>query len=311
MLKKIIIGLIITGLVLIIIYFFFPSVLINISMYMERSSAGLEVKSIQIDDHKVIYAEGGTGETLLFIHGYAQNKENWYMIAKYLTPGYHVVSLDLPGFGKSSKIESKNYNIKEQTKRLDEFCNKLNLGKFHIIGNSMGGTLAGSYALYAKEKVLSLSLLNTGGVPKAEKSEFQKILEKGDKNPFIIETRMDFDEFLKWIFVEVPPIPGPVKDYFILQAKKNKEFNEKIGKDLMNEKYAIDTFGIRKNKIKTLIIWGDKDRLCHVSAAYILHKEIPNSKLVIIKDCGHAPMFEKPEETVEQFKKFLTDKTTN
>ncbi len=308
MLKKILIGLLIIGLISVAIYFFFPGVLVDLSMYAERNAAGLEVKSVQVDDHRVMYMEGGTGETLLFIHGYGQNKENWNMIAKYLTPDYHVVSLDLPGFGESSKIESENYSIKEQAKRLDRFCEKVNLEKFHIIGNSMGGSLAGCYALYAKEKVLSLALFNTSGVPKAEKSELQKVIEKGDKNPFIIETRMDFDEFLKWVFVKVPPMPGPVKDYFIEQAKKNKKFHEKIGKDLMDEKFAIDTSGLRKNKIKTLILWGDKDRLCHVSAAHILHKEIPGSKLVILKECGHGPMFEKPEEAAEHYVNFLIGK---
>ncbi|MDY6933378.1 MAG: alpha/beta hydrolase [Spirochaetota bacterium] len=311
MLKKIIIGLLIIALIPIAIYFFFPSVLVDITMYAERSAAGLEVKSIQLDDHKVMYVEGGKGETLLFIHGYGQNKENWNRMAKYLTRDYHVVSLDLPGFGESSKIESMNYNITEQAKRLDAFCERVNLERFHIIGNSMGGSLAGCYALYAREKVLSLALFNTSGVPKAEKSELMKMLDEGGKNPFEIETRMDFDQFLKWVFVTVPPIPGPVKDYFIKQAKENREFLENIGEDLMDEKYAIDTSGLRKNKIKTLILWGDKDRLCHISGAYILHKEIPDSKLVILKDCGHAPMLERPEETAEHYVNFLIGKTNN
>ncbi|MDY6855979.1 MAG: hypothetical protein SWO11_14985 [Thermodesulfobacteriota bacterium] len=57
----------------------------------------------------------------------------------------------------------------------------------------------------------------------------------------------------------------------------NREFNEKIGIDMVDEEFAIDTSGLRKNKIKTLILWGDKDKICHVSAAYILHEEILDS----------------------------------
>ncbi len=75
---------------------------------------------------------------------------------------------------------------------------------------------------------------------------------------------------------------------------------------MTEEKYLIDTSAISRNNIKTLVLWGDKDRLCDISGAHILHKEITGSKLVIIKNCGHGPMFERPDETVQHYVDFLT-----
>ena len=135
MFKKIIISVLIVALIPVTVYLFFPGVVVDIAIFFERNAAGLDVKSVQVDDHNIFYMEGGRGETLLLLHGYGQNKENWNRLAKYMTSNYHVVCIDLPGFGESSKIESKKYGIKEQTKRLDQFCEKLQLNKFHLAGS--------------------------------------------------------------------------------------------------------------------------------------------------------------------------------
>lgn len=306
MLKKILITASVIVLLLIAVYFLFPGLVLDTAMYFERRAAGLELRTALVDDHTIMYLEGGEGENILLIHGYGQNKENWSRMAKFLTPSYHVICIDLLGAGKSSKVESFKYTINNQARFLDKFCEKIGLNTFHIVGNSMGGSVAACYALYAPQKIVSLALFDTAGVPKAEKSDFQKIMSSGGKNPFVIETSMDYDEFLKYVFVETPPIPGPVKNYFVEQAKENRIFNEKIGKDMEEEKYSIDTAGLNRSKIRTLILWGNNDRLCHVSGADILNKEIPGSILIIMDKCGHAPMIERPKETADHYIKFLS-----
>jgi len=64
------------------------------------------------------------------------------------------------------------------------------------------------------------------------------------------------------------------------------------------------------NKINapTLIVWGDSDKLVHISSVPIFEKNIKNSKSVIIKECGHAPMLEKPAETAAAYQDFLKGK---
>ncbi len=64
------------------------------------------------------------------------------------------------------------------------------------------------------------------------------------------------------------------------------------------------------NKITapTLIVWGDSDKLINVSAVQIFKKNIKNSKTAIIKECGHLPMLEKPQETASVYKDFLKGK---
>lgn len=60
--------------------------------------------------------------------------------------------------------------------------------------------------------------------------------------------------------------------------------------------------------VPTLTVWGDSDKVIHVSSVGIFEKNIRNSKAAIIKDCGHLPMMEKPAETASIYQNFLEGK---
>ncbi len=287
----------------VVIYYTFPGVLYAVSMGMMRRGAGLEKKVVKVQDHEIVYIEGGRGDTVLLIHGFTADKDNWTRFAKSLTPDFHVVALDLPGFGESSKIPERSYNIAAQVLRLDQFVSELKLEKFHIAGNSMGGTISGCYAAHFPDKVLTLALFNTGGVYSCEKSELMKRIEKGE-NPLLIEEPGQYDRMLEFVFVQLPTIPGPVKSFLTKKAIAAKAFNEKILKDIFQEMYVMEA-DFPKIKADTLILWGDTDRLIDVSCTKILENGIKNSTTVVMKDCGHLPMLERPEETAKHYLSFI------
>ncbi len=303
--KKILITILVIILVPVVLYFFFPKSLINASIYLQRSSSGLSVKSIDVNDHKFAYMEGGSGETILFVHGYTGNKDNWTALSAHLTPEYHVIAVDLQGHGDSSKVITDKFSIKNQAMWLNEFCEAINIQKFHIAGCSMGGSVSGCYSAAYPDKVLSLALFDTGGVYSAEKSDFIKLLEKGS-NLFKIESVEDFDRLMKYVFVKPPPMPGIFKQFFLEEVLANQEINAKIFADIIEELFSLEPL-LDKIKVKTFVLWGDADKLLHVSAVKILSKGLPFCKSVIMKDCGHCPMIERPEETYSHYNNFLLD----
>ncbi len=101
-------------LVPVVLYLAAPELLVGLAIDLERKSAGLSKGSIVVGDHTVVYLEGGEGETILLVHGFGANKDNWNRLAKYLTPSFHVVAVDLPGFGESTKIQDASYTIAAQ-----------------------------------------------------------------------------------------------------------------------------------------------------------------------------------------------------
>jgi abhydrolase domain-containing protein 6 len=293
------------------LYFVAPASLYEQAITVERNAAGLVKKTVQVDDHQVAYLEGGMGEIIILVHGFGAEKDNWDLFAKYLPPGYHVFIPDIPGFGESTKLHEARYDIASQVKRLDRFAEVLNLGKFHMAGNSMGGMIACEYAAQYPQKVLTLALLAPGGIIAPNKSELIKMFEKG-VNPLLVKNPGDFDRMLSLLFVNPPPFPPPFKKVLEERAMASTAFNEKIFQDMsadFNQPTSPLAPFLPKVQAPVLIIWGDKDKILDVSSIPILEKGLKRRQTVIMKDTGHIPMLEKPQETASVYRDFI-EKTT-
>ena len=274
----------------------------NIIMSL-RGLAGLSEKSIRVGKYTIVYLEGGRGESVLLLHGFGADKDNWNLFSQYVTKKYHVIAPDLPGFGESSKIWSDQYDIAAQVKRVHEFVKEIGLKKFHLAGNSMGGLIAGVYAATYPDEILTLGLLDPAGVIDREPSQLSLELEKGN-NPLIVESVSDYDKLLDFTFVKPPSLPDPLKSHFAEMAVQSKDFNKKVFIEATPGN-QLETI-MREIRAKTLILWGDTDRVLSVSSARVLQKGIENSKVIIMKDCGHMPMIERPEETARYYLEFIS-----
>ena len=125
---------------LILMYFLFPGRLVAMGRALLRRRGGMVQKSVTVDGRTWPYLEGGdrTKPLLLLVHGFAGDKDNWSMIAPYLTRDYHVIAPDLPGFGENERNPELAYDIAAQTRRLKAFADTLGLDRPHLGGNSMG-----------------------------------------------------------------------------------------------------------------------------------------------------------------------------
>ena len=297
------------------IYLLFPETLFNLVVKAGRRYAGLAKKEIQVDDHKIVYLEGGKGQTILLLHGFGANKDNWIRFAKYLANDYHVVIPDIPGFGESSQIQNENYAAESQLKRIDRFTEVLKLERFHLAGNSMGEMLAGMYGAKYPQKVLTLALLAPGGVGSPSLSEVAILLQKGT-NPLLTGNTGDFDRLIKLCFAKPPFIPSQFKKVLAADAVAHRDFNKKIWDDMMGN-LTKEALSARENLLKpylpqiqapVLIIWGDTDKILDVGGVSVLEKNLKNYQTAIMKDTGHTPMLEKPQETASYYVSYLKGK---
>jgi len=279
------------------------STLINSFVNYERNKASLTKKTITVDNFDFVYLEGGEGETILLFHGFGGDKEHWTRFSRYLTDKYRVIAPDSPPAGESTKLESEDYGYMSQVKRLHAFAQKLGLKKYHIAGNSMGGQIAGLYATEYSEEVLSLGLFDAAGVNSRNPSKLSEKLAQG-KNPLIVSNEEEFDYLMKFSFVNPPYIPGFFKTDIMRKSAANKKYNEKVFSEIRSDGNLLET-RLSKIKAKTLILWGDTDNIIDVSSTEAFQKGIKDNKVVILKDCGHAPMLELPEETAKHYLEFI------
>ncbi len=273
------------------------SIVLPIAIKWERGKADLEKKTVQVDQFAFVYLEGGNpqGESILFVHGFGGDKDNWTRISKFFAEDYHLVLVDLPGFGENNRIPSEDYSHLAQSKRLKKFVDSIGLKTFHIVGNSMGGAISGQFTHDNPTNVKSISFINAAGVKSPNPSTLSKELEQG-RNPLIVESPEDFDRLMLFTMVKPPYIPNFLKNYFSERAIDNAAFNKKILSDYRKLNYPLEKI-LPKITQPSLVLWGDTDRVIDVSSVEVFQKLLRKTKIVIMKDCGHIPMIERPEET--------------
>src|SRR6185503_21237491 len=97
--------------------------------------------NITINNVGIEYDECGNGDTtLLFVHGWCINKDYWDDQKKYFCNKYKVVTLDLPGFGRSGKNRT-NWTFEQYTDDIHEFIKEKKLKNVILVGHSMSGDI--------------------------------------------------------------------------------------------------------------------------------------------------------------------------
>lgn len=305
-LLALLVGLLIAGAVY--LYFLAPETAYRLGLAAERHLAGLEAKSTTVDGLEIAYLEGGEGPALVLLHGFGGNKDNWTRMAADLTGDYRVIAPDLPGFGESGRPEDDNYRLDAQAERVHAFVNALGLERFHLGGNSMGGALAGIYAAEHGDRLTSLWLLAPAGVAGAEPSDLAARLEEGGENPLVPRNPGQFYELLDWVFSDPPYIPAPVKYVLAHQAVERRDLYRRIFEQINeNGGFALEEV-VAGADVPVLVIWGEEDRLLHVSGARVLAEAAPNDVQVErMPGVGHLPMMERPGESAAAFRAFAND----
>ncbi len=293
-------------------YWLFPNQFVRLAISAGRRSARLRAKSIVAEGETWHYLDGGpTGaETVLLVHGFGADKDSWIPYARELTGKYRVIAPDLPGFGESARHQDRDYTVGAQTVRLHAFVTELGLGKLHLAGNSMGGHIAGLYALSYPAQLSSLALMDNAGVDVPTKSDLVLDVDQG-KNPLAVSSMQEFEEMLALVTHKPLWIPGIFKRFAFERAVKDRDFIDRIfwsivddsPKNFLNERLG-------EIRVPTLVLWGRNDRLIHVSCVDVMAAAIPDNTAVILDETGHAPMVERPKETAEHHKALLAAATT-
>jgi len=230
-----------------------------------------------MDDHSywtkvqgldIHYKRLGQGQPIIFIHGAANDWHEWKENLHFFAHSFQVYALDLPGYGQSQPANAP-VSPAWSVAFLNDFMKSLDISAAHIVGHSMGGMVAMVFALEYPEKVNKLILVNSGGL--------------GD-----ISRRGSLILHLGLIMRK---LQGKEKNKYLKSTKDDWIFVNRLP----------------EVKTKTLIIWGYKDMYLSVSQAKMAHGLIPDCKLHIFPQCGHAPQRESIDEFNNMVCKFLSE----
>ena len=283
---------------------YFPEQATRWGMALERSQSKLEERTLKIPGFEIAYLEGGSGEPLVLVHGIGADKDNFTRAARWLTPHYRVIAIDLPGFGQSSKPEQADYGIPAQVERLDEIMQALKLPRAHFGGSSMGGWIIASYAAKYPDRAASLWLLGAAGTDGGKRTEVRQAYDRGEYLLFSQKPE-DFEKVLDFVMVQRPFIPGSVRHVLAEQAVANYTLHTRLFRNLIEHwsEYAVND-KLRGLPVPALIVFGDGDRAVDPGDGLIWKQLLPNSQLEIMKGIGHLPMMEAPQVSAERYVAF-------
>jgi 2-hydroxy-6-oxonona-2,4-dienedioate hydrolase len=236
--------------------------------------------------------------TIVLLHGIGASADRWSYICPALSKYYQLIIPDIVGFGYSDK-PTVEYTMDFFVRFFENFLTKLGVERLSIIGSSFGGFLATEFTTRNSEKVDKLILAAPAGAMRISTRTLDQ---------YIMAALYPTYENTKRAFRDMAHEPNTVPEDTI------RDFMNRMR--LPNAKYAFmstllamrDSQGLSerlsKINVPTLLIWGEYDRM--IPLAYSKeYTEIPNSKLVLIDNCGHTPFVEKPLEFNNTVLKFL------
>lgn len=282
----------------------FQKSLFDCSMSMEHRLSKLWEKSVQAGGLTFSYLErSGPGETVVLLHGFGADKDNWVRFVRHLPKEYRVIAIDLPGHGSTTRDAHTAYTVDYLTQGFADAVQALNLDRFHLAGNSLGGFVSVIYSAGNPGRVSSLCLIDPAGAASPQPSDLQLAVERGE-NPLVPKSREDFDALMAYGFHNRPFIPWFIINVLADRYIERSAFNEKMWNDIhRHQKDVVPYLGALKMPV--FLIWGDKDRVLHVSSVSVYRQHIPQVETLILQNCGHVPMLELPRITAGHYTEFL------
>lgn len=295
----------------IIILLFFSACATKIPVTWKERIVKSEAKSLPL-----VYDEYGApqNKTLLFLHGFGESKETWRFLVPKLSQKYHLILLDLKGFGQSPKIEDHAYSVYDQAKAVASFIEEKKLNNLTIVGRSFGGGVALVLALMQKDKLIKerinrLILINS----MAYKQNLPSMLETlnqpiiGYLGIHLISNNWMAEEAYEFAFYNNDLIPKESTSYAasILAMPLSKYVYLETVEQLIPEDIEKVEKRYKEITLPTLILWGKEDVSIRVYNAYKLHRDLINSQLKVFSKVGHIPNEEAPLRVVSEILKFM------
>lgn len=263
----------------------------------------------------------GKGKPLIILHGGPGLTQDYLLpqMVK-LAESNFIIFYDQRGCGKSiGEINADTINIETFVSEIEAIRQAFHFDKISVLGHSWGGFLAMHYAISHPEHVDRLILANS--MPASSEglalfvSEWMKRTAPYQEELAAIHETKGFQEgdtdtierLHRIIFRTYCYVPEKAHELSLrmtpLASVNGAKVYEMIRQNVFEKSFDLLP-NLKNLNIWTLVIHGDFDPIPPVTAQSI-HENIKNSKYIIMKDCGHFPYVEKPDEFFNEIREFL------
>lgn len=259
----------------------------------------------EVGDRFISYLDEGEGDPIILLHGIPTWGYLWHKLTPVLAKQWRVLVPDLPGFGYSDKSDRFDRSIARQAEWVDQWMEQLGIEQARIVAHDIGGGVALRLATLFPKRVSGLCVMNTVcydswpieamlqlGHPAARRkisaSKTITMLKLALKQGFASSSEDGLLEGLLAPYTTEVGKRSLVRNAASLNTNLTTEITHLLG----------------RIQVPTLILWGEDDVFQLLKYGERLAQDIPNARLVRIKDARHFVMFDRPEEVERQVLEF-------
>jgi pimeloyl-ACP methyl ester carboxylesterase len=250
---------------------------------------------ISVGDATLRFELSGRGQTVVFVHGWANTLAIWDEQVPAFTQRYQVLRYDRRGFGRSTGFADVSADPDDLRILLDS----LGIASAYVVGLSAGSEVATRFAFAFPRRTLALARLS-GAPPQGMPGAPPRALENRERLAHILRT-YGMDSLHKFVLAQPGFVPPDET-----QAERSKRLEMRAkgwdysGRDLLDPRPqsgrvpAVPWERIRELAVPTLLVNGAHDGARQLMVADSLAKYLPNVRKVVIQRAGHAANLSQP-----------------
>ena len=237
------------------------------------------------------------GFPLLFLHGSGGHLEAYQRNILAHAAHFRVFAIDMLGHGFTDKPDH-DYEIDDYVDHIIDFCDALKVNRVFLSGESLGGWVAARLAMRHPNRVAKL-VLNTAGGLSADPAVMER-LRTLSMNAVRNPDRAAVRKRLEWLMHDSATVTDDLVE--IRYRIYSQPGAEKMMEHIMclqimdvRRRNMLSIESLRTIKAPTLIVWTSHDPTGKVEVGETFAREIPDSRLVVMENCGHWPQYEDPD----------------
>lgn len=260
----------------------------------------VETNTVSAGSINTHYLSAGSGAPVVLLHGGGGGAMGWGYVMGPLSKHYRVIAPDVVGYGESDKPDAA-YDPTFFSTWLGDFLDALELSKVPLVGNSLGGAIALQFTLRNPQRVERLALIGSAGLgPRAlPRGALLGLLWMN-----LFPSKAAFNWMRRYLVHEAKNVRKDAMLYNIAVARMPGGKNAtRRGRGKIAE--PLTSAQLEQITQSTLLLWGEKDRMIPLEHAQRAQQHMPNAQLHIVRDAGHVPFADRPEDVNDILIRFL------
>jgi pimeloyl-ACP methyl ester carboxylesterase len=278
---------------------------------------GVTRNEMFLHGHRLVYRVAGSGPALLLVHGLFEDSLTWRKVIPALARSHTVIAPDLFGHGESDAPSDVDYSLGGHTGTLRDVLEVLGHDRATIVGHSLGGGIAVSFAYHYPERVRRIALISSGGFGPEVHPLLRALSLPGAGPALRLLTTRPTLGLLAGVacLARRAGVRAPARRVLELQSMlKNLRYRERRAAQIRTLRSvigcrgqcvsALDRFYLMR-RLPTLVVWGTRDRTIPAHHASAASASNPGAELVLLDGIGHLPHLTRAEFVAERLSSFI------